>query len=118
MKRSTKLFAVMMVIGILFSFGGCGKSESDKSESDYKSAISAHMKSEHGVNVGSYQYLTMEDSGGASARISVKAQTDFEAEIDMSAKIDLDEKGNVAICSWCDLGIGYKSIGEQGETAP
>lgn len=101
MKKFIKLSSIITVISILFCLSGCGKSESD-----YKSAISDHMRSEHGVSIDSYQSFNIYDDGGASADVAVTAQTDFGASIGMSAQLTVDEDCNISSCSWCDLGIG------------
>lgn len=65
MKKFIKLSSIIVAISMLFCLSGCGKSESD-----YKSAISEHMRSEHGVYINSYQSFDY-DNKGASADANV-----------------------------------------------
>lgn len=102
MKKFIKLSSIIMAISILFSLSGCGKSESE-----YKSAISQHMRSEHGVSINSYESFNISNNGGASANLSVTAHLAYgEGTIEMSADISVDNECNVSSCSWCNLGIG------------
>ena len=101
MKKFIKLSAIIMVIRILFCLSGCGKSESE-----YKSAISEHMRSEHGVSIDSYESFSISDNGGASANVNVTAGLEGGGSIGMRAQLTVDEECNISSCSWCDLGIG------------
>lgn len=69
MKKFIKLSSVVMVISLLFCLSGCGKSESD-----YKSAISEYMRSEHGVSIDSYEGFSISDNGGASVNVTVEVE--------------------------------------------
>lgn len=100
-KLSSIIMVISMVISMLFCLSGCGKSESA-----YKSAISEHMRSEHGVSIDSYQSFNIYDNGAASADVNVTAGFEGGGSIGMSAQITVDEECNISSCSWCDLGIG------------
>ena len=102
MKKFIKLSSIMLVISLLFCLSGCGKSESD-----YKSAISEHMRSEHVVlSIDSYESFSISDNGGASASVNVTAPIEGGGSIGMRAQLTVDEECNISSCSWCDLGIG------------
>lgn len=98
MKKLIKLSLIALVISILFCLNGCGKDESD-----YKSAISEHMKNFHGVTINSYQSLSISENGSAFANVNVSASTDFGANIGMSAQLNLDKECSITSCSWCKL---------------
>lgn len=100
MKKFIKLSSIIVAISMLFCLSGCGKSESD-----YKSAISEHMRSEHGVYIDFYQSFDY-DNEGASADVNVTAGLEGGGSIGMSAQLTVDEDCNISSCSWCDLGIG------------
>lgn len=101
MKKFIKLSSIIMVISLLFYLSGCGKSESE-----YKSAISDHMRSEHGVSIDSYEIFSIRDNDGASANVNVTAGLEGGGSIGMRALLTVDEDCNISSCSWCDLGIG------------
>ena len=101
MKKFIKLSSIIMVISLLFCLSGCGKSESE-----YKSAISEHMRSEHGVSIDSYESFSISDNGGASANVNVTEWLEGGGSIGMRAQLTVDEECNISSCSWCDLGIG------------
>lgn len=101
MKKFIKLSSIIMVISLLFCLSGCGKSESE-----YKSAISEHMRSEHGASIDSYESFSISDNGGASANVNVTAEIEGGGSIGMRAQLTVDEECNISSCSWCDLGIG------------
>lgn len=111
MKKFMKLLSIIMVISMLFCLFGCEKSEFlfgyGRSESDYKSAMSEHMKNEHKSSITSYTSFNIYDDGGAYADVQVTASlAGSSGTIGMSNELAVDKDGNISSCSWCDLGIG------------
>lgn len=101
MRRFARLLSAIMVISILLCLSSCGKS--GKSESEYKSAISKHMREEHDLSINSYESFNIKDNGGADALIRVTAQLALgDGTIELKTRIELDKDCNVTSCSWCN----------------
>lgn len=103
MKRFIKLLSIIIAISMVFCLSGCDKG---KSEADYKSAISAHMRNEHNSSVVSYSTFNIKSDGGASAQVNVSVQFEMGGTSEMRAELIVDKDCNIYSCNWCDLGIG------------
>lgn len=100
MNRFIKKLLVITIIFILICLSGCAKSEVD-----YKSAISEHLYSEHGVSIESYETFSIDKNGGASAEVNITTEIKSGITISMRVQLNVDKEGNITSCSWCDLGI-------------
>lgn len=112
MKKFIKLSSIIMASSILFCLSGCGNSESD-----YKSAISEHMRIQHDVSIDSYQRFNIYDNGVAHAYVNVTTGLEVGESGGMSAKLTVDEYCNITSCSFCDTlganaGKGDETISE------
>lgn len=101
MRKNIKLsLAIIMLTGMLFCLNGCAKSEAD-----YKSAISEHMGTEHGVSIRAYSNFRIREDGSASADISIPVGVEGGGSMDMNNSLTVDKDCHISSCGWCKLGL-------------
>lgn len=101
MKNFMKPLLTFMAVGLLLCLGGC-----NKSESEYKLAITEHMRSEHGVQrIDSYNSFRINDNGSAAANVNVTVATVGDGSMDMRNDLTLDRDCKITSCGWCSLGL-------------
>lgn len=100
MKKLIKSLSAFTAIAVMLCLSGCSKTESE-----YKSAISEHMRNEHGVQYVSYNSFRINDNGSAEADINVTVATIGDGSMGMRNELTLDKECKISSCGWCSLGL-------------